>query len=102
MRGVDVLGRYGGEEFLLVLPGCALDQALRVSERVRRVVAADPIVVGDISVLATLSAGVAGSGPGCDSPERLIQAADEALYEAKAGGRNRSEMWIPPFAGATA
>jgi diguanylate cyclase (GGDEF)-like protein len=73
-----------------------------VSERVRRVVAADPIVVGDISVLATLSAGVAGSGPGCDSPERLIQAADEALYEAKAGGRNRSEMWIPPFAGATA
>ena len=101
LRGMDVLGRYGGEEFLSVLPGCTSDQALTVSERVRRTVAADPIVAGATSLFVTLSAGIGALAPG-DDPERLIQAADEALYVAKARGRNRSETSKPRPEGATA
>lgn len=89
VRDCDFIGRYGGEEFLLVLPGCDGELGHRVAERVRRRVEEEPVQAGDILVPVTLSVGLACSlGRGVE-PEVLIQAADEALYRAKAAGRNR-------------
>lgn len=82
------LGRFGGEEFLLVLPGTNLEGAERAAERVRRLIAERdfPTQAGPIPV--HVSIGVSGYRPG-DSVDSLIARADRALYEGKRGGRNR-------------
>jgi diguanylate cyclase (GGDEF)-like protein len=91
LRDYDSVGRYGGEEFLLVLPGCDRSTGVDVVERIRTAIAALPVEVGTTSVAVTLSAGVTWSiGTTVEAPV-VIQAADEALYRAKAGGRNRVE-----------
>ena len=89
IRSVDMVGRFGGEEFLLVLPETDADAAATVAEKLRRVVAGTPLRLPDgQEVTVTLSAGVAG-GPGeVLRPEYLIRDADAALYSAKALGRN--------------
>jgi two-component system, cell cycle response regulator len=90
-RDIDRLGRYGGEEFMVLLPEtCAEDAAVFV-ERVRREVARRPFDIGrDEPLSMTLSAGVATHPhPTIDSVETLVRLADEALYAAKAAGRNR-------------
>lgn len=89
LRQSDVAGRYGGEEFLLVLPDTALDGALKVVETLRGSIATHPARFGDLSLSYRLSAGVwAGiPGPG-DSSDTLIARADAALYDAKAAGRD--------------
>ncbi len=95
IRTYDHLGRYGGEEFLLVLPDADVEIAACVAERMRRVVAADPVVLDAALVRVTMSVGVASvrrHGPDLDA---LIHAADEALYRAKARGRNRVETQWP-------
>jgi two-component system, cell cycle response regulator len=95
IRAYDHLGRYGGEEFLLVLPDADVESATCVAERVRRAVAAEPIRLEAGVVQVTLSIGVASvrrHGPDLDA---LIHAADEALYRAKARGRNRVEAQWP-------
>jgi diguanylate cyclase (GGDEF)-like protein len=79
------VGRWGGEEFLAVLPGMDLFQAYRFGERVREAVANEPF---PIDRAVTISAGVAGMIPG-DTPGSLVGRADRGLYEAKAAGRNR-------------
>jgi diguanylate cyclase (GGDEF)-like protein len=85
-RCYDGLGRYGGEEFLVVLPGCDLVAALAQAERLREGIALMPFAVGDQDLHVTCSIGVAcAEGVG---PEALIRNADEALYQAKAQGRN--------------
>lgn len=89
VRDCDSVGRYGGEEFLLVLPGCDGTAALLVAERVRRRVAETAVQAGDEVVPMTVSLGLAFSRRADVEPEALIQAADEALYRAKAAGRNR-------------
>jgi diguanylate cyclase (GGDEF)-like protein len=89
MRTTDVFGRYGGEEFLLILLGAHADAALEAVERVRAAVAAHDwrSIAPDARV--TMSAGVAGFRKG-DSAEQLLQRADQALYQAKKAGRNRT------------
>jgi diguanylate cyclase (GGDEF)-like protein/PAS domain S-box-containing protein len=88
-RGSDVYCRYGGEEFLLVLPQMTLDGAAARAEQVRNALLGGPIVVGDLAIEVTASFGVATfSGDGRTGDE-LIAAADQALYAAKAAGRNR-------------
>jgi len=94
LRGIsrpgDILARIGGEEFALVLPGADASRAVPMAERVRRFVSATPFLLGDPKMLpVTVSVGVAVyPGDGSEDTD-LIRAADQALYAAKRGGRNR-------------
>ena len=89
VRDCDFIGRYGGEEFLLVLPGCDGVAGLAVAERVRSRMADEPVRAGEALLPITVSIGLAYSRATGVEPEALIRAADEALYRAKAAGRNR-------------
>jgi two-component system, cell cycle response regulator len=91
VRPGDAVGRYGGEEFLIVLPGCDLASACRVADRLRVAIEEQPIVTPDPAELhVTASLGVAAHA-GDMSTARLITNADQALYRAKGLGRNRVE-----------
>jgi diguanylate cyclase (GGDEF)-like protein len=89
VRTYDVVGRYGGEEFLVVLPACGLQDAFEVAERMRAHVARQsiPTSAGPLSV--TISVGVASGAGDVVDVTGLIFAADKALYKAKHRGRNR-------------
>jgi len=90
LRLYDVAGRYGGEEFILVLPGCDLPTTSRRADEIRRLVARGPIVTPAGSVSVTVSMGVTGTSVDADSTiESVLQSADAALYRAKKAGRNR-------------
>jgi two-component system cell cycle response regulator len=89
IRTEDVFARYGGEEFGIVARSISLDQGAQLAERLRVQVEATPFVTGSQAVRATLSLGVAEWQPHLAEPEQFIEAADEALYEAKRSGRNR-------------
>lgn len=92
LRVYDSLGRYGGEEFLLVLPGCDLAAALRRTAHIGALVSDTPVRAGVKSRRITVSMGVAVSnGVGESEVESLLNHADVALYEAKKNGRNRVE-----------
>ena len=88
LRTGDILGRYGGDEFLVVLPGSRLREALAVSERMLAAVNSRPLSIDDVRLQGTLSIGVAEYIRG-ESAESLIERADAALYASKQGGRNR-------------
>jgi len=94
LRPYDALGRFGGEEFLLVLPECDRSSTLSVAERIRSGIAETPVAtsMGNIAVTASLGAVVA-QGPNVEA-DNLIAIADEALYRAKRGGRNRVEVTL--------
>jgi diguanylate cyclase (GGDEF)-like protein len=91
LRSYDSLGRYGGEEFLVVSPGCGLAESHELAERVRAHVAAKPITLKNGAVPVTVSIGVTASGA-MSSAEQLLQEADSALYLAKSSGRNRVQL----------
>jgi diguanylate cyclase (GGDEF)-like protein len=100
VRPYDSVGRYGGEEFVIVAPGCGLAETCELAERVRAHVAACNIVVGGSSVQVTLSLGVS-TGQAASDAEKLLRAADSALYQAKNAGRNRVEPRMGRAAGAS-
>jgi two-component system cell cycle response regulator len=90
LRSTDVVGRWGGEEFLVVLPQTDLDGAVALAERVRQAVeyaSSEAEGAGPVSI--TLSIGVAALGGALATADALVEAADGALYEAKGAGRNR-------------
>ena len=88
LRAEDVAGRWGGEEFLVLLPQTDLDGALVAAERLRSLIAGGPVRLADGTVPVTVSVGCAsGLGP---EGEDLVQRADAALYDAKEAGRNRA------------
>ncbi len=92
LRQTDVLGRYGGEEFLAVLPSVDLDRARQAAERLRRALDRHPVALGSHQkVKVTASFGVAASGELAErlTADLLVSLADRRLYEAKAAGRNR-------------
>jgi two-component system cell cycle response regulator len=91
VRAIDLPCRYGGEEFTVIMPGASIEAAERVAERIRLHVAGAPfrVAAGSELLNVTISIGVAASMGEHDTPEALIKRADEAVYEAKAGGRNR-------------
>ncbi len=90
LREGDVLIRFGGEEFLVLLPGAGMDDVLQIGERVRRAIAETSVLEGDQSIAVTVSlGGTTYRESGSSSPEQLVAEADAALYEAKAAGRDR-------------
>ncbi len=96
IRVYDSLGRYGGEEFLIVLPGCERHAARTQAERIRESVSADPFPAGPLFLQVTCSIGVAcHTGPNPAGPDALVREADLALYRAKDNGRNRVEVFEP-------
>jgi diguanylate cyclase (GGDEF)-like protein len=89
LRRYEYLGRYGGEEFLVLLPNMDRSCARPIIQRAIDAVSARPIDTGSVSVPMTLSAGIASTAEAGCQADLLLQAADEALYRAKASGRNR-------------
>ena len=91
VRAIDIPCRFGGEEFVVVMPDTQLGDAERIAERIRRHVAGSPFrVMGGSELLSvTISIGVAATLGGDDKPEMLLKRADEGVYEAKAQGRNK-------------
>ncbi len=93
VRLYDIVGRYGGEEFIVAATDLEAERPQQFAERLRLAVSSAPLRTSDASVSVTVSVGVATSDSAVDcSIERLIQTADAALYEAKHNGRNRVEM----------
>jgi diguanylate cyclase (GGDEF)-like protein len=93
LRTYDTLGRYGGEEFLIVAPGCDLTVAQRLAERIRTIISDEPVDLGDGTINVTVSMGVT-LGTAESDPEFLVAQADTAMYKAKRNGRNRFEVGL--------
>jgi two-component system cell cycle response regulator len=91
VRAIDLPCRFGGEEFVIIMPDTGLEGAARVAERIRNNVAGSPFRVADGKDLltVTISVGVAATLGEGDTPQALLKRADEAVYEAKAQGRNK-------------
>ncbi len=96
LRFGDVLGRYGGEEFVIGLPGTQTQEASAMGERIRAAVAARPIVCGGVEHRITLSIGVAVLHNGLEGFDEAIKRADRALYISKRDGRDRVSVLPRP------
>jgi diguanylate cyclase (GGDEF)-like protein len=88
IRSYDVLGRYGGEEFVIFMDGATLGAAERSAERIRKKISSKPIRYADADIRITCSIGVAETPDSSESIECLIERADAALYQAKRDGRD--------------
>jgi diguanylate cyclase (GGDEF)-like protein len=95
LRPYDSVGRFGGEEFLILVPNCALSEAMVVAERLRLSVAADKMAIEQFAIPVTVSVGVSTIKAAKLDMNLALQAADLALYEAKNKGRNRVECCAP-------
>jgi diguanylate cyclase (GGDEF)-like protein len=94
LRKYDSIGRYGGEEFLIVIPGGQLADSLAVAERLRQAVGNEPYMLFDANCRTTASFGLAWNDcPDSTDANRLLREADSALYSAKRHGRNRVEVF---------
>ncbi|MCQ1767750.1 PleD family two-component system response regulator [Neorhizobium galegae] len=91
VRGADLACRYGGEEFVVVMPDTDATSAATIAERLRSIIESQPfhLKTAGIMLNITASLGLACSTQGAETPEQLLKQADRALYEAKNGGRNR-------------
>lgn len=96
IRSYDSIGRIGGEEFLIVLPGCDELCALSHAERLRRMIELTPVEVDGQEIRITVSVGATSLQPGQGfTPQLLVRSADAALYMAKRMGRNRVSFQLP-------
>jgi len=94
VRAQDTFGRFGGEEFALLLPCTPLEDAMLVAEKIRNTIGDKPVDVQGVDVPVTASVGGASARAGVPAYEALINEADAALYSAKRQGRNRSVAFI--------
>src|SRR5262249_11488002 len=92
LRPADTLGRFGGDEFVLLCEGVDLDQAIEIAERLVGIVG-EPIELAGQTVQASMSVGVASGDEGMADVDALVRNADEAMYEAKRRGGNRVELY---------
>ncbi len=90
VRSQDTFGRFGGEEFALLLPCTSLDEAMHVAEKIRQTIGSTPIEAEGVRVPVTASVGGAAAPAGALTHETLVNEADAALYRAKRQGRNCS------------
>jgi diguanylate cyclase (GGDEF)-like protein len=88
LRQQDIIGRYGGEEFIIFLSGASRAEALEVGERIRKRVDQSPVNVKGQQLVQTVSVGIACFPDDGQTTESLIHRADSCLYVAKKGGRN--------------
>ncbi len=88
LRSYDALGRYGGEEFVVIAPGCDEESAFSLAERLRTAVNAAPVSTATGLIPVTVSLGIASLSEDINSPESLLRDADKALYGAKSAGRD--------------
>lgn len=96
LRGVDVVGRYGGEEFVVLMPEVGKYEAALAAERLRKVIENGRIDIGGETISITASLGIASDyHNNSSSLEELLNCADEALFKAKEAGRNRVVIWQP-------
>ncbi len=89
IRAIDLVGRYGGEEFAVFLPQTSREGAMAVAERIRQTVAAHPVSFDEHLISVTLSVGLTEYTPEMKTHQEMIDEADQALYQAKKEGRNR-------------
>lgn len=90
LRKYDSIGRYGGEEFLIVVPGCNAAEASNIAKRIQTLLSVTPIVYLEKDITVTMSMGIADTHCcRCDDIDTLVRLADESLYQAKNEGRNR-------------
>ncbi len=94
VRPYDLIGRYGGEEFLIILPGCDKPTVVKTAERLCDLICGEKINISNGSICITISIGVSAAGDDHDNinKEQLLKIADKALYEAKESGRNRVKV----------
>lgn len=93
LRPYDSVGRYGGEEFLMVMPSCSITNALNIAERLRSTFEKNPISNAEGTFPVTLSFGlVLVNGKDCQDTDIIVGRADDSLYKAKNSGRNRVEF----------
>lgn len=97
IRPYDIIGRYGGEEFAVLLPNSSLDQCLAVAERIRASVCDEPFRYNGDEIAISVSLGVSCSSENDRSLSDLLLRADEAMYKAKHNGRNRVSWVYHPF-----
>jgi diguanylate cyclase (GGDEF)-like protein len=91
VRPYDAVGRYGGEEFLVLLPGCNREVTMSTAERIRKIICVAPIETATGSLKMTTSIGAVATGDWPqNSPSQILQMADSALYRAKEEGRDRT------------
>jgi two-component system cell cycle response regulator len=93
VRPYDAVGRYGGEEFLVLLPGCNRDVTRATAERIRNIVSISPVetATGSLKITTSIGAVATGDWPQ-NTPSQILQMADSALYRAKQEGRDRTIM----------
>lgn len=95
LRSSDILGRYGGEEFLLILPETPAEGAVLLADRIRAAIAATPVIFNEFEIPVTTSLGVQILTPEHARPEDWMAQADEALYYSKHHGRNQVTLYGP-------
>ena len=92
-REIDTCGRYGGEEFVVLMPNTDAKGALHFAERLRLAIAALTVSYADYQVEFTVSLGICELDDKIETPQQWLELADQALYQSKEGGRNLTSVW---------
>lgn len=100
IRAVDLFARFGGDEFIILLPNADIQRAQQVSERLLQALANAPVKIGEEEISITVSIGISGLHNEGDTVESILQRADRALYNSKGSGRNRITVWNDVLVGS--
>jgi diguanylate cyclase (GGDEF)-like protein len=95
LRTTDIIARYGGDEFMCLLPETGTEGAAAVAERIRKRIAETPLAAGQVSISTSVSIGVATYPEHGEDFDAVAKSADRALYAAKEQGRNRVTVFQP-------